>query len=76
MSKDYPVSCHAVSGYSGAGKAMIAEYESADRNPELDTPRQYALGQTHKHLPEMKAISGLDYNPMFNPYICDRNNFV
>lgn len=71
MSKDYPVVCHAVSGYSGAGKAMIAEYESADRNPELDTPRQYALGQTHKHLPEMKAISGLDYNPMFNPYICD-----
>lgn len=68
---DYPVVCHAVSGYSGAGKALITQYEATGRNPELDTPRQYALSQSHKHLPEMKAVSGLEYSPMFNPYVCD-----
>jgi len=67
----YPVVSHAVSGYSGAGKNAIAQYEADDRSPDLDTPRLYALAQSHKHLPEMKAISGLDFTPMFNPYICD-----
>ncbi len=68
---DYPVTCHAVSGYSGAGKAAIAQYESADRPKELDSPRQYALAQGHKHLPEMQAVSGLIEPPMFNPMVCD-----
>ncbi len=68
---DYPVSVHAVSGYSGAGKKAIAVYESADRPAEFDSPRQYALPQTHKHLPEMQKICGLDYAPSFNPLICD-----
>ncbi len=67
----YPFFCHAVSGYSGAGKAAIAQYEDENRNPELDSPRLYALAQAHKHLPEMQAISGLAFKPMFNPYICD-----
>ncbi|MCR4790968.1 MAG: N-acetyl-gamma-glutamyl-phosphate reductase [Treponemataceae bacterium] len=67
----YPVCCHAVSGYSGAGKKAIAQYEAQDRNPELDSPRLYALTQEHKHLPEMMKISGLDFKPVFNPYICD-----
>ena len=71
LPKDYPVTCHAVSGYSGAGKAAIAVYESDDRPAEFDSPRQYALGQKHKHLPEMQAVSGLSYAPMFNPLVCD-----
>ncbi len=71
LPKDYPVSVHAVSGYSGAGKRGIAQYESPDRSKEFDTPRQYALSQQHKHLPEMRVISGLDHEPTFNPYVCD-----
>ena len=57
MPADYPVVIHAVSGYSGAGKKAIAQYEADGRNPELDSPRLYALTQTHKHLPEMKKIA-------------------
>ena len=71
LPKDYPVVIHAVSGYSGAGKKAIAQYEDPSRNPELDSPRLYALTQSHKHLPEMKKITGLDYEPVFNPYVCD-----
>ena len=71
MPRDYPVNIHAVSGYSGAGKKAIAQYEAEGRNPELDSPRLYALTQAHKHLPEMKIISGLDFEPVFNPYVCD-----
>ncbi len=71
VSPDYPFVCHAVSGYSGAGKKGIAEYEAADRPACYDTPRLYALGQQHKHLPEMKAVCGLTRTPVFNPYVCD-----
>ena len=71
MPADYPVTVHAVSGYSGAGKKAIAVYESAERPAEFDSPRQYALTQAHKHLPEMQKICGLDYAPSFNPLICD-----
>lgn len=71
MPADYPVSVHAVSGYSGAGKKAIAQYEAADRPAELDSPRQYALTQQHKHLPEMQKICGLEYAPAFNPLVCD-----
>ncbi len=71
LPKDYPVSVHAVSGYSGAGKKGIAQYEAPDRAKEFDSPRQYALTQQHKHLPEMRIISGLDHEPTFNPYVCD-----
>ena len=69
--KDYPITIHAVSGYSGAGKKAIAQYEDPNRDIGLDTPRQYALTQEHKHLKEMKYITGLDFEPVFNPYICD-----
>ncbi len=68
---DYPLVCHAVSGYSGAGKKGIEQYESENRDRSLQTPRLYALGLTHKHLPEMTKISGLTRTPVFNPYICD-----
>jgi len=68
---DYPVSAFAVSGYSGAGKKTIAVYEGAGRDSELDSPREYALSQQHKHLKEMKIISGLERTPMFSPIIAD-----
>ena len=71
MPADYPVSVHAVSGYSGAGKKAIAVYEGADRPASFDSPRQYALTQQHKHLPEMQKICGLDFAPTFNPQVCD-----
>ena len=71
MPKDYPVCANAVSGYSGAGKKAIALYEAEGRNFELDSPRLYALTQGHKHLPEMKIIPRLEYEPIFNPYVCD-----
>ncbi len=71
MPTDYPVTVHAVSGYSGAGKKGIAQYEDENRGGEFDSPREYALTQQHKHLPEMKAVTGLDSEPIFCPYVCD-----
>lgn len=71
MPKDYPITCYAMSGYTGAGKKGIAQYEDENRDIELDSPRQYALTQEHKHLKEMKAISNLDRTPFFAPHICD-----
>ena len=53
---------------------MIAEYEAADRNSELESPRQYALSQNHKHLPEMQKVCGLDFAPVFNPIVADFYN--
>ncbi len=69
--RDYPFVCHAVSGYSGGGKKQIANYETMPRDPSLDTPRIYALGLEHKHLPEMVKVCSLLRTPVFNPYICD-----
>ena len=71
LPRDYPVTCHAVSGYSGAGKKMIAVYEGDEMPYEYNSPRQYALMQNHKHLPEMQKICGLDYQPVFNPIVDD-----
>ena len=65
------LSCHSVTGYSGGGKKMIAQYEAPERDGLLDAPRQYALGQTHKHLKEMQAICGLDAAPIFCPIVAD-----
>lgn len=70
----HPVTSYAVSGYSGAGKKGITQYEDPDRAEEFKAPRMYALGQNHKHLREMQAISGLSYPPMFNPMVCDYFN--
>ena len=71
VSSDYPFVCHAVSGYSEAGKKGIAEYEAEGRSASYDTPRLYALSLQHTHLPEMKAVCGLTRTPVFNPYVCD-----
>lgn len=68
---DAYLTCHSITGYSGGGKKMIAEYEDESRDALLDAPRQYALGQTHKHLREMKAITGLAHEPIFCPIVSD-----
>jgi len=71
LPEDYPLTAHAVSGYSGGGKKMIATIEGEDKTFEMASPRQYALAQSHKHLPEMQKICGLKYKPMFNPIVDD-----
>ena len=62
-----PVICHAISGYSGGGKKLIAQYEDPERDAKFDSTRQYAMGKTHKHIKEMMAVSGLSYPPVFSP---------
>lgn len=71
LSPDAHLSATSLTGYSGGGKNMIADYESSDRDALLDAPRQYALGQSHKHLPEMKAFTGLNNAPVFLPIVGD-----
>ena len=71
ISNDYPISAFSLTGYSGGGKKMIAEYEGEQRNKDLDAPREYALTQMHKHLKEMKAITGLKREPLFSPIVAD-----
>ena len=67
LPKDYPVSIFAVSGYSGGGKKLIAAYEEEGREAKFDSARMYAWTQSHKHLKEMKAITGIDREPLFSP---------
>ena len=71
LNKDALLSCYSLTGYSGGGKKMIAEYEAPARSALLDAPRQYALGQTHKHLKEMKQMTGLASEPVFCPVVSD-----
>ncbi|SHO53121.1 N-acetyl-gamma-glutamyl-phosphate reductase [Anaerocolumna xylanovorans] len=68
---DYPISSFSLTGYSGGGKKMIAEYEAKTRGREYDAPREYALSQQHKHLKEMKLITGLNREPLFSPIVAD-----
>lgn len=63
--------CHSLTGYSGGGKKMIAEYEDSARNTLLQAPRQYGLGQMHKHLPEMTVVTGISRQPAFCPVVGD-----
>ncbi len=67
----YPVTCFSLTGYSGGGKKMIAEYEGEDKGTPLYSPRIYALGQNHKHLPEMQLHSGLKRPIVFSPVVDD-----
>lgn len=71
MPATYPVTAHSITGYSGGGNKMIGEYEESDRPKEYSSPRQYGLTQMHKHLPEMKKITGLAAEPVFNPIVSD-----
>lgn len=68
---DALITCHSITGFSGGGKKMIADYSSAERSELLKAPRQYALTQTHKHLKEMKAITGIYSEPVFCPIVSD-----
>ncbi len=65
------LSCTSVTGYSGGGKKMIAQYENVSRESYLNSPRQYGLTQEHKHLREMKAITGINNPPLFSPIVAD-----
>jgi len=69
IGKDILLSCTSLTGYSGGGKKMIADYESMERDPLLEAPRQYGLTQNHKHLPEMKAVTGINNDPLFLPIV-------
>ena len=71
LPKDTPLTCFSLTGYSGGGKKMIAQYEGADRTPDLDSPRQYGLTQVHKHIPEMTHVPGLTTSPIFAPIVAD-----
>ena len=69
LKKDVLLTCHSITGYSGGGKKMIAEYESENADVLLGAPRQYALSQQHKHLKEMQAVSGVENAPVFCPIV-------
>lgn len=69
LGKNENLSCFSLTGYSGGGKKMIAEYEDTERDELLDAPRQYGLTQQHKHLKEMKAISKIENAPVFCPVV-------
>lgn len=71
IDKSAKLVCFSITGYSGGGKKMIAEYEDDARCSCFDAPRQYALGQEHKHLKEMAKLSGLDTFPVFSPIVAD-----
>ena len=71
LDKNTLLTCFSVTGYSGGGKKMIAEYESENRDPLLSAPRQYGIAQKHKHLPEMTAVCGLENQPIFSPIVAD-----
>ncbi len=71
IDKSAYLTCHSITGYSGGGKKMIADYENAERDTLLGAPRQYGLTQQHKHLKEMKAVCGLENAPVFCPIVAD-----
>ncbi len=71
LNKEAALTCFSLTGYSGGGKKMIAQYEETKRDPLLDAPRQYGLSQQHKHLKEMTAVSGVKTAPAFCPIVAD-----
>jgi len=74
VAPDYPVTSHAVVGYSGGGKAMIADYEHKGVPDDIKNPRLYSLALNHKHLPEMAKITGLARSPVFTPTVVNAYN--
>ena len=66
-----PLVCHSLTGYSGGGKRMIAEYEADELDPLYLGPRQYGVAQKHKHLPEMTVVTGLTVPPVFCPIVAN-----
>lgn len=71
IAPDTRLTCHSLTGYSGGGKKMIAQYEGDEPDPLLTAPRQYGLTQEHKHLREMVHITGLTAKPVFCPIVAN-----
>ena len=71
ISPDFPLTAYSLTGYSGGGKKMIAEYEDENRDPRHESDRIYATSLTHKHLPEMRKLCGLTKKPVFSPIVGD-----
>lgn len=71
ISADTLLNCFSLTGYSGGGKQMIADYENKDRDIQLSSPRQYGIAQAHKHIPEMCAVTGVEVAPCFSPVVGD-----
>ena len=68
---DFPLTAYSLTGYSGGGKSLIAEYEAPDRDPRHESHRIYGTSLTHKHLPEMQKLCGLTQPPVFSPILGD-----
>ena len=68
---DFPLTAYSLTGYSGGGKSLIAEYEDENRDKRHESHRIYGTNLSHKHLPEMKKICGLKQNPVFSPILGD-----
>ena len=71
ISADFPLTAYSLTGYSGGGKKMIAEYEDENRDPRHESDRIYATSLTHKHLPEIRKLCGLTKKPVFSPIVGD-----
>lgn len=71
LSADAFLSAFSITGYSGGGKQMIADYESDNRAEAFSSPRQYGIAQCHKHLPEMVKYTGINTIPVFSPVVAD-----
>ncbi len=71
LPRDYPLTCFSLTGYSGGGKKLIAEFEAEGRDKALDSPNIYATSLNHKHLPEMQKVAGLEFPPVFVPVLGD-----
>ncbi len=71
LPKTYPLTCFSLTGYSGGGKKMIAQYEGVEKSEACYAPRIYGLNLRHKHLPEMQKICGLEREPVFSPIVDD-----
>ncbi len=71
ISPDTLLCAFSITGYSGGGKQMIADYEDENRQQALSSPRQYGVAQMHKHIPEMTAITGISMSPVFSPVVAD-----
>jgi N-acetyl-gamma-glutamyl-phosphate reductase len=69
VSKSQKIVCHSITGYSGGGKGLIDTYEAVENKGKFDSQRPYALGLSHKHLPEMKHTLGLKFAPFFTPSV-------
>ena len=71
IAPDFPLTAYSLTGYSGGGKSLIAEYEDPNRDVRHESHRIYGINLAHKHLPEMQKICGLDQPPVFSPILGD-----